>query len=62
MLPQNEVGKRRDFLVRLNKLASSDGLSQWEKDFIGNLREQKKPSPRQMEVLVKIESKVGGAA
>lgn len=55
-------GKRRDQLVRLDRLAGISSLSQWEKDFIGSPREQKKLSPRQIEVLVKIESKVGGGA
>lgn len=60
--PKTE-GKRRDIAIRIDKAANYlDKLTQWEQEFIGNLRAQKKLSPRQMEVLANIESRLGGAA
>ena len=54
-------GKRRDILIQLDRLAGIAGLTDWEKDFLQNLKQQKKLSPRQSEVLARIEAKVGGA-
>lgn len=60
--PETE-GKRRDIAIRIDKTRTNlDRLTQWEQEFIGNLARQKKLSPRQMEVLANIESRLGGAA
>lgn len=57
--PETE-GKRRDLAVRLNKLTSRPGLTHWEKEFLLGLKQQKKISPKQGEVLAKIEARLGG--
>lgn len=54
--PETEE-KRRDLVVRIDKLIKAPGLTQWEKEFLLSLKKQKKLSPRQAEVLAKVEAK-----
>ena len=56
--PESE-GRRRDLAVRIDKALLAPGLTQWEKDFCLSLKKQKKLSPRQAEVLSRIEAKRG---
>lgn len=58
--PETEE-KRRDLAARIDKLVKAPELTQWEKEFLLSLKKQKKLSPRQAEVLAKVEAKVGGA-
>jgi len=57
--PETE-GKRRDLAVRIDRLGKAPRLTHWERDFLQSLKNQKKVSPRQQEVLARIEAKVGG--
>lgn len=54
------VGKRQQQQQTVNHLLQAKGLTDPEREFLETVRGKGKLSPRQQEVLAKIEAKVGG--
>jgi hypothetical protein len=54
--PQKRRQRRQ---TTINQLLKSCGLTQWERDFLEGLKGKRALSPRQQEVLDRIENKVG---
>lgn len=55
------VNKKQQQQKTINQMLKASHLSQWERKFLEGLK-SKKISPKQQEVLSRIEAKVGGAA
>jgi hypothetical protein len=57
--PENKQ-KQQQQQTRIAALLESKGLTDWEREFLTSVQKKRTLSPRQIECLQKIESKVGG--
>lgn len=60
-MPSPETIKRREENARiLTMLAKSDGLSEWERQFVRDMSSHKNISPKQQALLYQLRDKYGG--